>query len=214
MSEKRVSMLLVGVGGQGLLTSARILGDAAHAAGQPVVVGQLHGMSQRGGSVECSVLFGPGQSSYLSRADVVVGFEPLETLRALPRMRQETKVLVNSGQFVLPTLVRDKKPYPPLTSILADIREVAKEVVVIDGPSALTKVGSLRTINIFMLGALVSRGLLPFDRAILWTAVERRCSPGLLEANRTAFALGCSSINNSEPESKGCRVPSQGLDRA
>ncbi len=66
MSERthRTKVLLVGVGGQGVLTAAQILGGAAHHAGLDVVVGQLHGMSQRGGSVECSVLIGPGKSSF------------------------------------------------------------------------------------------------------------------------------------------------------
>ena len=69
MSEKRKELLFVGVGGQGVLSTVRVLGDAVHATGLQVVVGQLHGMSQRGGSVACSVLVGPGRSSYTSRPD-------------------------------------------------------------------------------------------------------------------------------------------------
>jgi len=194
MSEKRISFLLVGVGGQGLLTAARILGDAAHAAGRPVVVGQLHGLSQRGGSVECSVLFGPGRSSYLSLADVVIGFEPLETLRALQRMSAETRVLANQGKFVLPDLIRQGKPYPPLEQILADIRAVAKEVVPVDGNCALKALGEARTLNVFMLGALVGLGWLPFDASVLWPAVARCCKADYLEANRKAYDLGRSSV--------------------
>jgi indolepyruvate ferredoxin oxidoreductase beta subunit len=193
MTEKRVSLLLVGVGGQGLLTAARILGDAAHAVDQKVVVGQLHGMSQRGGSVECSVLFGTGQSSYLSRADVVVGFEPLETLRALPRMGSETKVILNPGRFVLPHLIRMRMPYPSLDKVLVEIRAVVKEVILVDGSGALKKVGEVRTLNVFMLGALVEMGLLPFDESTLWKAVVRRCGPRYLEANKMAYDLGRSS---------------------
>jgi len=194
MSDKRVSMLLVGVGGQGLLTAARILGDAAHAAGQGVVIGQLHGLSQRGGSVECSVLFGPGKSSYLSRADLVIGFEPLETLRALHRMGPETRLLINRGEFVLPNLIRQGKAYPPLEEIIAEIRTVVNEVVLVDGPGALEKVGKMRTLNIFMLGAIMRLGWLPFEDSTLWPAVARRCRPDYLEANRMAFDLGSESV--------------------
>jgi len=196
MTDERFSMLLVGVGGQGLLTAAQILGDAAHAAGKQVVVGQLHGMSQRGGSVECSVLFGPGLSSYLSRADVVAGFEPLETLRALNRMGPETTVLMNRGKFVLPTLVRERKPYPPLEDILSKIRRVAKEIILIDGPGASRKTGLQRSLNVFILGALAGLGLLPFDDSTLWPAIARRCNLRYLEANREAFTLGRSSITD------------------
>lgn len=177
-----------------MLTAARILGDAAHAAGRGVVIGQLHGLSQRGGSVECSVLFGPGQSSYLIRADLVIGFEPLETLRALHRMGSETKLLVNQGRFVLPDLIRQGKPYPPLEEILAEIRTVVKDVVLVDGPGALEKVGMARTLNIFMLGAIMELGWLPFEDTTLWPAVARRCKPAYLEANRMAFDLGRESV--------------------
>jgi len=196
MSEKRVSMLLVGVGGQGLLTAAQILGDAAHTAGQDAVVGQLHGMSQRGGSVECSVLFGPGKSSYLSRADVVVGFEPLETLRALRRMDSETKVIINPGEFVLPNLVRERIPYPPMDKVLDDISAVVKEVVVVDGPGVLKEVGEVRTLNVFLLGALMGLKWLPFDDSVLWAAVARRCSKRYLDANRMAFDIGRTSVGD------------------
>jgi indolepyruvate ferredoxin oxidoreductase beta subunit len=194
MSEKRVSMLLVGVGGQGVLRAGRILGDAALAAGRPAVVGQLHGMSQRGGSVECSVLFGPGRSSYLWAADVVVGFEPLETLRARPRMGSGTRVLLNPGQIMPPWLVRERKRYPPLDEILAQVRSVAREVVMVDGPGAMRRVGKAWTLNSFMLGALAGLGWLPLDAAILWEAIERQCVPSDRDANRTAFSLGRSGV--------------------
>lgn len=194
MSEKRTRLLLVGVGGQGVITAARILGDAAHEAGYQVVVGQLHGMSQRGGSMECSVLIGTGLSSYLTRADVVVGFEPLEVLRARHRMGAETKVLLTTGRVVLPHLVREKKSYPPLERILADVREVADEVVVVDGPGELRKVGETRALNVFMLGALVGLGFLPFGESGIWSAVAHRCESRYLDANRKAFALGRASV--------------------
>ncbi|MFH1130352.1 MAG: 2-oxoacid:acceptor oxidoreductase family protein, partial [Pseudomonadota bacterium] len=87
-TEPRIKVLIVGVGGQGVLTAAKMLGDAALHAGFGVTVGQLHGMSQRGGSVEAGVLIGEGESSFIEEgaADIVLGFEPLEVLRALPKM--------------------------------------------------------------------------------------------------------------------------------
>lgn len=201
-------MLLVGVGGQGVLTAARILGDAAHAAGRGVVVGQLHGMSQRGGSVECPVLFGPGRSSYLSRADFVIGFEALEALRAVPRMGQETRVLFNPGRFVSPLLVRLRRQVPAPEEILGEIRGASREVVVVDGPAAMKRTGEGRTLNVFILGALAGLGWLPFDEGTLWDAVARRARPRYLEANRDAFALGLESVAAGVPgrgeSEKGC----------
>jgi len=195
MADGRISVLIVGVGGQGLLTAARIMGDAVHTAGGCAVVGQLHGMSQRGGSVECSVLVGKGSSSYLSRADVVVGFEPLETLRALHRMDHETRVVMNSVRFALPTLVRQGQPYPPQDEIVAEIRGGVGEVVVLEGQTAAREEGvNTRALNIFMLGALSGLGWLPIEEPDMLRAVERHSGHRFLEANRTAFAVGRSAV--------------------
>ncbi len=200
MAERRLAVLLVGVGGQGVLTASRILGDAAHAAGKNVVVGQLHGLSQRGGSVECSVLFGPGRSSFVSVADVVVGFEPLETLRARNRMRPGTKVLVNRGRILLPELGRAVQPYPPLEQVLTEIRAVSSTVVEVDGRAAMERVVEARTLNIVVLGALAGLGWLPFDETRLWRGVERLCRPRYRDVNRRAFDLGRALISGPSPE--------------
>lgn len=206
MDERRVALLIVGVGGQGVLTASQILGDAAHAAGIPVVVGQLHGMSQRGGSVECSVLFGPGRSSFLPVADVVVGFEPLETLRARERMRPETKVLFNEAPILLGGIGGARMPYPPREEMLREIREASSAVVGVDGPAAVERVGEARSLNVILLGVLASLGWLPFDESTLWEAVARRCRPRYEAANRRAFDVGralaleaVAGKRNSEP---------------
>jgi indolepyruvate ferredoxin oxidoreductase beta subunit len=197
--ERRLAVLLVGVGGQGILTAARILGDAAHAAGREVVVGQLHGMSQRGGSVECSVLYGPGRSSFVSVADVVVGFEPLETLRARDRMGPGTRVLVNRGRIMLPRLGRPEQPYPPLEEILTAIRAASATVVEVDGRAAAEQAGEARTLNIVVLGVLAGLGWLPCDESRVWSAVERHCRARYRDVNRRAFALGLALVPGASP---------------
>jgi indolepyruvate ferredoxin oxidoreductase beta subunit len=188
----RFKLLIVGVGGQGVLTAARMLGDAALSQGAEVMVGQLHGMAQRGGSVEASVLFGPGQSSFIAdgEADLVLAFEPLEALRALPKMSGRTKVVINLGKVAPFPLSMQGKAYPDLGRIVDSIREVSQDVHQVDGPALLQKAGSLRSLNIFMLGVLADLDALPFDGEILWQAVQRRSAPRFLEGNQTAFELG------------------------
>jgi len=186
----RIQVLLVGVGGQGVLTAARILGEAAHEEGLAVVVGQLHGMAQRGGSVQCSVLIGPGQSSFLTRTDVLVGFEPLEVLRARDRLSAQTTGLVNRGRVMLPELNRRGRAVPGLEELLDDISAVAPRVVTVDGPAAVRETGVARTLNAFLLGALTGLALLPIDAAIVWEAVASRCGRRYEEANRQAFERG------------------------
>ena len=188
----RFKLLVVGVGGQGVLLVARCAGEAAMQQGQEVMVGQLHGMSQRGGSVNSTVLIGEGHSSFIGpgEADVVLGLEPLEAWRALPMMGPQTVVLMNLGQVVPFTLVQRGLEYPDLDGIRAQIREVARELHELDGNSLLPTDGDVRNLNILMLGALAGLGLLPLTVEEIWRAVEARSPSRFLEPNRQAFQAG------------------------
>jgi indolepyruvate ferredoxin oxidoreductase beta subunit len=192
---RRRAVLLVGVGGQGVLTAAKVLGDACHRAGLPVVVGQLHGMSQRGGSVECSVQVGRGSSSFLlGPADVVVAFEPLEARRALGRVGPDTTVLVSPGTIVPHGVTRSGQGYPDLDDTLREIEARGGEVIVVDGPGLARLAGDERTLNVLMLGALAGLAALPLGPDALFDAVADRCPPRTISANRRAFELGLTSI--------------------
>ncbi|MEE8409199.1 MAG: indolepyruvate oxidoreductase subunit beta [Myxococcota bacterium] len=188
----RLKLLLVGVGGQGVLTAAKILGAAAHEAGQSVVVSQHHDMTQRGGNVECSVLFGPGRSSFIigGVADILVGFEPLEVLRALPSIGANTDVVVNLGTVVPFEVTRSMTEYPPVDQILSAVRSATDRLTTVDGPTLMQDVGVARTLNVLMLGAVAGLGLLPFDEDQLCSAVERRSPARYQDANRRAFEVG------------------------
>jgi len=191
MSQLR--MMVVGVGGQGVLTVARVLGDAALRRGLEAVVGQLHGMAQRGGAVEATVLIGSGiHSSFVEHADVLVGFEPLEVLRALPRVTPQTRVIFNHGRVVPFPLSMQGLPYPDVNGILSQVREVTPRVTEVDGPTLLAELGEDRALNMVMLGVLAAlEGVLPFDELTVRSAVERQGgSAHRLELNLKAFDLG------------------------
>jgi indolepyruvate ferredoxin oxidoreductase beta subunit len=192
----RRAILLVGVGGQGVLTAAQVLGAAAEAAGQNVVVGQLHGMSQRGGSIECTVKIGLGESTVIGdgEADVVLAFEPLEALRALPRMSARTRVLTSVGAIVPFELVRTGATYPTVDSIVAELRRVAKDVVALDGAKIVGRTGADRTLNAVILGAATALDLLPMSDEHVLGAVLARTAPAFHEANRAAFLLGQTAV--------------------
>lgn len=195
MSE-RFQILMVGVGGQGVITASHVLGEAAHDAGLEVVVGQLHGMSQRGGSVECSVLVGPGDSSFVIGApDLVIAFEPLEALRTLPRLGASTHVVVNSGRILPPPVLSDAAKYPPMEEIIARLGDVTSRLSIVDAPALVAQVGVPRTLNLVMLGALAGLALLPFDGARIWDAARHRLRERFLEENLQAFELGRQSVS-------------------
>jgi indolepyruvate ferredoxin oxidoreductase beta subunit len=186
----RARLLLVGVGGQGVLTAAAFLGEAALLAGLNVNVGQIHGMSQRGGSVEATVVIGPGATAHIAQADVVLGLEPLELLRALPRIDGRTLVIAARDGLSPFSLTMQGEAYPPVETILSRVREIARKLVVIDCAPVLREVGEPRALNTVMLGALAVLGATPFDDDVMWRAVERSTPPRLLETSRRAFALG------------------------
>ncbi|MEK6193004.1 MAG: 2-oxoacid:acceptor oxidoreductase family protein, partial [Deltaproteobacteria bacterium] len=97
MDTKR--LIIVAVGGQGNLLASKVLGEAALLSDVPVKMSEIHGMAQRGGVVESAVVFGDAQSTIISdgEADVLVGFEPSETLRALNKCNADTVVITNTA---------------------------------------------------------------------------------------------------------------------
>jgi indolepyruvate ferredoxin oxidoreductase beta subunit len=192
-------LLIVGVGGQGVLTVARVLGDAAVRAGLEVVVGQLHGMAQRGGSVEATVLLGRGvHSSFVEQADVVLGFEPLEVLRAVPRITALTRVVINRGRLVPFPLSMAGEPYPDVDGIVRRVREASPRVLEVDGPALLEQLGEPRSLNLLMLGVLAGLdGVLPFDEPLLREVLEQRSPAGRYEVNRRAYELGLATARGA-----------------
>ncbi len=197
----RQQVLLVGIGGQGILTAATILAEAATREGVGVVTGQLHGMSQRGGSVECTVILGDARSSFLIGApDIVLAFEPLELLRCIHRMDGHTRALVNTTQIVPSGVEPGSSEYPPIEEIARRARETGAKVAVVDGRGLAAEAGEMRTLNVVLLGALAGEGVLPLGAEAIWKAVSRRCPPRFLESNRRAFWLGHEQTSGPESD--------------
>jgi indolepyruvate ferredoxin oxidoreductase beta subunit len=192
LARSRWRLLVVGVGGQGVLTAARSLGEAALLCGCEVVVGQLHGMSQRGGSVESSVILGPGKTSFVpdGSADALLGLEPLEVLRARRKLSPRTIAVVSVGCIVPPALALSGKEYPDLATILERVRRSVGVLVAIDAPALAAAAGDVRALNAVMLGALAGAVVLPFGREQLESALSRQASPRAREVNRLAFESG------------------------
>ncbi len=198
---ERLKILIVGVGGQGALTVAKFLGEAAILEGLEVMVGQLHGMSQRGGSVECSVLIGPGKSSFIGdgQADIVLGLEPMEVLRALPKMSPQSRVIINRGVIMPFSLALQGLPYPPIASITEQVQEITPYVFEVDGPVLVRRIGVSRVLNVLMVGALTGLGMLPFDRNVLWKVIEKKSPERFKEANLQALGMGIEAVASKKP---------------
>lgn len=188
----RTRVLFDGVGGQGVLSTARLLGDAAVAAGCDVTLGQQHGMSQRGGSVESSVVIGAARASLIGRgqADVVAGFEPMETLRAIDRMSERSLVVANRDRISTAEMSRSGAPYPNLGDLFGRVRSIAPRTHAADLIHLAREAGDPRAIGVVLLGWIVALGGLPFGQAPLRAAIEHRYHGAARRANLRAFALG------------------------
>jgi indolepyruvate ferredoxin oxidoreductase beta subunit len=197
-----MQLLVVGVGGQGVLTAAQVLAAAAHDAGHPATVGQLHGMSQRGGSVECTVRFGDVHTSQLigQYADVVLGFELLETLRAGERIGPNTVVVTSTSRIVPSTVTLGNAPYPSSEEIIEQLTARALSVRTVDGPELSRRAGQSRSLNAVLLGALAGVAALPFSADSLLCALDERCAARFSQANRRAFELGLAETRSSPKE--------------
>jgi len=185
-------LIIVAVGGQGNLLASKVLGEAALIAGVPVRMSEIHGMAQRGGVVESAIVFGEAESSIISdgEADILLGFEPAETLRALNRCNKNTQVITNTAPVPPFTVSVGLGTYPDVEEIKQLIKAKTAGLVAIDAMSLAKEAGSPMSVNIVLLGALIQTGALGFDRDVVEEAVKRRVKPAFQEVNLTAFDLG------------------------
>ncbi|MBE9541859.1 MAG: indolepyruvate oxidoreductase subunit beta [Proteobacteria bacterium] len=190
METKRI--VFVGVGGQGNLLASRLLGEACLSAGIPAVVSEIHGMAQRGGIVESAVVMGDATSPIVSKgeADILIGFEPSETLRALNKCNKDTVVITNIHPLPPFTVAIGQGVYPDIDKSLDLIRDNVRSLIALDGDELAEKAGNPLSLNMVMLGALVGSKVIPLDEDILKETISKTTKQTFLESNLKAFDFG------------------------
>jgi len=182
------NIMIVGVGGQGTLLASKLLGRLLTDAGYEVKVSEVHGMSQRGGSVVTYIRYGDCVASPLIEpgcADYIISFELLEAARWLPYLKKGGKLISNSQQIAPMPVITGAAEYP---SGLEDaIRQAAPGADIIDACSIATAAGSAKAVNIALLG----RASRYFDFSEeQWVRALEACVPGrFIELNKTAFKM-------------------------
>jgi len=195
METKRI--VFIGVGGQGNLLASRLLGEAALSLNIPAVVSEIHGMAQRGGIVESAVLLGDVTSPIVSNdeADVLIGFEPVETLRALSKCNKDTIVITNTSPLPPFTVSVGQGVYPPVDEIMGLIHAKAGKVIALDGNAMAKEAGNPLSLNMVMLGALIGSGSIPVGAEDMKKTISTTTKKAFLESNLKAFDLGMKSAN-------------------
>ena len=191
-------LIIVAVGGQGNLLASKVLGEAALISGVPVRMSEIHGMAQRGGVVESAIVFGDAESSIISdnEADILLGFEPAETLRAINRANKNTIVITNTATLPPFTVSIGKGVYPPIDTITALLREKCKSLVAIDAMKIARDAGTPMSVNIVLLGALVQSGRLGFSKENMIEAIKGRTKKDFIDMNIKAFEMGFEAAEN------------------
>ena len=189
MSQQITNILLVGVGGQGILLASEILSEAAMLAGFDVKKSEIHGMSQRGGSVVSHVRFGEQVFSPIvpeGEGDILFGFELMETVRSLPLLKPGASVVANDLQISPPSVLMGQEPYP--AGLVERITEKFPDFLLVDGQHMASDAGNVKAANTVLLGAVSKRLDIPEE---FWLkALEKMVPAKALDVNKRAFKMG------------------------
>ena len=182
------NIMIVGVGGQGTLLASRILGNAVISEGYDVKVSEVHGMSQRGGSVVTYVKYGDKVFSPIidrGEADMILAFEKLEAARALPYLKGGGTVILNDREIAPMPVITGAAEYPD--GLVADIAAKAK-VIAIDALSLSLEAGSAKAVNVVLIGVLARSSDISKE---VWIQTIKDTVPAkFLDLNLKAFELG------------------------
>lgn len=206
--KKDFNIVLAGVGGQGILLAAEVLGTAAVKDGLNVRVGEIHGMAQRGGAVLCTVRIGENVFSPMileGQADILLGFEPLETLRNVKYASEKTLIIMGDERIPPPGLTLKGESYPRIEEILERLKLFSKNIITVDASRLAKEAGSTVMQNAVLLGALTA-GKLPIKKESLIEALKELVPAKYVEMNVKAFELGYNYVKSLE-KSKTCVKP-------
>jgi len=193
--KNKTSIVLTGVGGQGVITAANILGKAAVKAGLNVFVSEIHGMAQRGGTVDCTVRIGKVTGALVANgtADVILSTEPIETLRYIKYSNKNTKIITDITPVIPFTVSTGMEEYPDLEKIFEELKKYG-ELYKVDAVKIAKESGSVLTKNTVMLGALAGINVLPFKAETLLETILENIPEKYKEINKKAFQGGLNAI--------------------
>ena len=186
------SIMIVGVGGQGSLLASKLLGRLLVDEGYDVKVSEVHGMSQRGGSVVTYIRYGEKVYSPIitdGEADLIISFEKLEAARYARFLKKDGRIVVNTQQIDPMPVIIGAAEYP--TEVLYELKGKGLNVDGFDALSLAEQAGSSKAVNIVLMGRVAKQFDIPYDSWI--NAIEKSVAPKFVEMNKKAFNLGYNS---------------------
>ena len=185
---KTTNIIISGVGGQGSLLASKLLGRLLLTKGYDIKVSEVHGMSQRGGSVVTYVRFGEKVYSPIitdGEADLIISFEKLEAARYARFLKKDGRIVVNTQQIDPMPVIIGAAEYP--VEVLDELKNKGLNVDGFDALSLAEQAGSSKAVNIVLMGRVAKQFDIPYDNWI--NAIEKSVAPKFVEMNKKAFAL-------------------------
>ncbi|MEM0466059.1 MAG: indolepyruvate ferredoxin oxidoreductase subunit beta [Candidatus Thermoplasmatota archaeon] len=196
---KQTNIVIAGVGGQGVITAANILGKAAVKTNIYVIASEIHGMAQRGGTVNCMVRMGDVASPLVPTgcAHVILSLEPIEALRYIMYANKKTQIITDINPVIPFTVAVGGEQYPKLEEVCAELKRYGI-VYTVDALRVAREAGAVITKNIVMLGALAASEVLPFSSDILLDTILEAIPEKYKDVNRKAFEGGMKAYHTSK----------------
>ena len=192
---KKIRFLLTGVGGQGTILASNVLAELGISIGYDAKKAEVHGMSQRGGSVISHVSWGEKVFSPVipdGEADILISFEKLEAIRFVGGIRPDAIVLINDYEIVPITVSSGTGKYPSNEEVNAAFAPVTDNVHWVKGVAIAEELGNAKAANVVLLGALSK--ILEMDADAWLKVIEARVPPKFVELNRKAFQAGRDAV--------------------
>ena len=181
-------IMIVGVGGQGTLLASRILGNTVINEGYDVKVSEVHGMSQRGGSVVTYVKYGEKVYSPIidkGEADIILAFELLEAYRALPFLKKDGKMIVNTQSIDPMPVITGAAVYP---ENIGEKLSAAVDTTLVDALALAEEAGNSKAVNVVLIGVMAKASDIPYEKWV--ETIKTTVPPKFLDINLKAFDLG------------------------
>lgn len=198
---KSYSIYISGVGGQGIIKTSTVMGEAAMKTGLPVVMSEVHGMAQRGGSVSTELKIGDNYSPIieLGSADLLISFEPVEALRAVSKISNETYIILNINPIYPFNLNESGDSYPDVEDVLTELNDKAKQVYALDADKIARESGHSLSMNMVMLGAATAVEGFPIEKETILNSMKANLPEKSLEINLKAFNTGFNFVKSGNP---------------
>ncbi len=196
---KPYNIYISGVGGQGIIKISTVIGEAAMKSSMPVVMSEVHGMAQRGGGVSTEMKIGEAYSPIIENgsADILISFEPIEALRAIPKISRKTSVVVNKSPIYPFNLRESEISYPEVEIILKELDNKSMKVFALDADEFARESGHILSMNMVMLGSATAVNGFPLKKDVIMDSMVANLPEKSLNINLMAFEKGFDFVKSN-----------------